>query len=489
MDQSAAGPSRRSGRTRKETQIRCDQCYLTLPSNEYAAHLSQHHASAASTTPAQVPGPSNEPPLRQKRMVSRDRTKQTPAAPTRRRKKGDVGAGLTNEIVPIISEVLDDPDIPSDGTPVALSGASIEAVHCDQSGKNRLPAQSTQCKICHVVISSQSLLLKHMMRHKINDVNSRKKFDPHELMLDMKACSILQEILKETAGEGRKDFVREVLASVSQMPEEWKNFIQSLCEPMLMSFAKPTSLMPSQQYEDQLKALDRYLNNEPLIASLVTDFSQFASPHGEVVPRIVLTRLCFKLLDVILQFEFEAMKAGKNTSEVQPQEINREDFEIHLRKFFQMYYMKGVKSGSSRMLARCACIRINFIDSNCEIDSINLIIDNTSWEEDANGTVKVKLKETVVDFFYSVEKIIQSFLISGKTVNTNNVVDVLLEKNILLEPWYILSNAFEEEESLIFLSDIISKLVKLSIKLENRKVRGEVGNKEQYALRTDLKRN
>ncbi|KAK3923112.1 Protein zntA [Frankliniella fusca] len=87
MDQSAAGPSRRSGRTRKETQIRCDQCYLTLPSNEYATHLSQHHASAASTTPDQVPGPSNEPPLHQKRMVSRDRPK-TPAAPTRRRKKG-----------------------------------------------------------------------------------------------------------------------------------------------------------------------------------------------------------------------------------------------------------------------------------------------------------------------------------------------------------------------------------------------------------------
>ncbi|KAK3921573.1 Photosystem II CP43 reaction center protein [Frankliniella fusca] len=209
MDQSAAGPSRRSGRTRKETQIRCDQCYLTLPSNEYATHLSQHHASAASTTPAQVPGPSNEPPLRQKRMVSRDRPK-TPAAPTRRRKKGDVGAGLSNEIVPIISEVLDDPDIPSDGTPVALSGASIEAVHCDQSGKNRLPAQSTQCKICHVVISSQSLLLKHMMRHKINDVNSRKKFDPHELMLDSKACSILQEILKETAGDRDIKSIRKV---------------------------------------------------------------------------------------------------------------------------------------------------------------------------------------------------------------------------------------------------------------------------------------
>ncbi|KAK3910266.1 putative cysteine--tRNA ligase, mitochondrial [Frankliniella fusca] len=70
-----------------------------------------------------------------------------------------------------------------------------------------------------------------------------------------------------------------------------------------------------------------------------------------------------------------------------PHSVDKGAFEVHLR----------LKSGSTRMLARCACIRLHFIEYSDEslAQSTDFILNNASWEEDANCSAKLKLKDRV----------------------------------------------------------------------------------------------
>ncbi|KAK3918211.1 ATP-binding protein Uup [Frankliniella fusca] len=406
------------------------------------------------------------------------KTKQVLARKTR---KTDVSSEIMEAIV-------DDPDDPSDGTPVVLSGASVEVPHAVK--KTRPPPQPSLCPICQEVLPSQTRLKTHTMRHKINDVNSRKVFNYEELSLETKAHDALKEMLQEPGAE-KQEYVKKIIDSSQNMSEEWQQFIAQLAKPILDSFRKPCSAMPSQQYEDQLRALNKILNDKQQFLCLTNNFKVFADNcNKESITEIVLTRLCFKLHDFILKFEFEAMKViDLPDVPLVPHSVDKGAFEVHLRKFFQCYYLKGLKSGSTRMLARCACIRLHFIEYSDEslAQSTDFILNNASWEEDANCSAKLKLKDRVVSFFISIEEIIQS--LKG-SVKTDSVLDVLIRKNILLEPWYLLTNVFEEDEALVFLSDLISIFIKLSMKLEDKRLREEeVKKAKQYALLTGLKTN
>lgn len=282
-----------------------------------------------------------------------------------------------------------------------------------------------------------------------------------------------------------------MLQAAVEKPQQWETFIEALTSPILSSFKKPTSAMPTLQYEKQLISLNIFLNS-PNAKMLLIDMKRLCGEDNieDLLPRIVLSRLSFKLLDSILECEFKAMSATKeNESRDLPHKlVDRECFEVHLRKLFQAFYVKGINSESTRMLLRCACIRRNFIDSESDADSVELICSNISWESG-----EIKLKERIVDIFVHVEGTIERFL-SNKMSNSvmlDAVFDDLLDNRILLDYWCLLTtDTFREEESLIFLRDMVSNLIKLAVRLETNKLREiETQGKGKYALRTDLKRN
>ncbi|KAK3910265.1 hypothetical protein KUF71_004139 [Frankliniella fusca] len=117
----------------------------------------------------------------------------------------------------IMEAIVDDPDDPSDGTPVVLSGASVEVPHAVK--KTRPPPQPSLCPICQEVLPSQTRLKTHTMRHKINDVNSQEVFNYEELSLETKAHDALKEMLQEPGAE-KQEYVKKIIDSSQNMSEE-----------------------------------------------------------------------------------------------------------------------------------------------------------------------------------------------------------------------------------------------------------------------------
>lgn len=318
--------------------------------------------------------------------------------------------------------------------------------------------------------------------------NARKIQELTTLSVQTKAVEVLKTIYEEP-GEEKMMFVQKVLNAAVQKPKEFETLIRLITEPMLKSVNKPSSIMPCHLYEDQLIFLNKFLNS-PEAASILSDLKVLCDEsRTDSIPTLVMSRLCFKLLDYILETQFKIMNDSSEAETDQdiPPAVDKECFNVHFRKLIQAYYVNGVKSDSNQLLRRCACIRRYFIESDVDIDNVQTICLNVSWESG-----NLKLNERLVDIFFHVEQYIQKFLTNKSDKEIVNIVfDNVLDNRMLLDQWGVLTaDMYEEDESLVFLHDLVNLLVKLSVKLEIKKAREiEAQGKGTYALRTDLKRN
>lgn len=308
----------------------------------------------------------------------------------------------------------------------------------------------------------------------------------------------LTEIRSEF-GEEKKILVESLLQSRDS--EHWTSFIHQITGPFLKKISVPTRVIPSNQYEEQLKELNQILNNKETYEKLLCAFNLLNS-NAEVskhVPGMVLFRLCSKMIDKLVQFVFHEMKRAKSTPDhgiSEMSELEKEAFCVHIRKLLQDYYKRGLRHGSQLWLSRCACIRQKFIESNdaSEPPSVDMVLDNRSWVTDSDGCSKLKLTETCVKFFLSVEKIVESRIYNKEeSVTCDIIVNIVLKDTDMLDAWHSLTMLyFSEVEALVFMKDLIIIVTNLSLRLEVGRVRDmQVNTKrvQKYALRTDLKRN
>lgn len=305
------------------------------------------------------------------------------------------------------------------------------------------------------------------------------------------------EDIKEEYGEHKKVFVEGVLKSTSSVP--WHNFTIVIAEPFLKSLSQPSKLMPSNQYEEQLKALNSTMNDTETFSELLDSFKSLYPDNEPQVPErivaMILFRVCSKLVDDLSEFVFREMKSKKesNVSELFParlmSKIEKEAFSLHIRKLLQKYYTRGLRQGSGIWLSRCACIRQKFFD--CELSdppSVDMVLSEKAW---ANGDLKLNGK--CLAFFSSLENIIENLILRKvHPINCESVTPIVLKNIDMLDTWHYLTLLFLSEiEALVFMSDLVTALIELSLRLEvGRMVSCDMEARTQkYALRTDLKRN
>lgn len=327
--------------------------------------------------------------------------------------------------------------------------------------------------------------------------------------IDVLLISALEEIQLEYGNE-KKQFVKNVLNAIETRPEDWHQFVLKFAVPFLDVLSKPTKIMPSNQYEEQLMALNKMLNEKESYNSLLHSLkfltfyesgpsnSQTDSP----VPGMVLFRLTSKFLDKLTELVF--VKMLKNQPEQETfnyqirDEVEKRAFALHIRKLIQDLYVRGLSLGSKVWLARCACIRKRFIetyDDYSDREIIEMICQDDSWTEDDSGQVKLKLFNEVISFFLELEEIIESVICNKSLeINSDSVVNIVLmpEKSKMLDLWHSLTVAyFSEVEALVFLKDVTTMVTSLSLRLEEGRIRGRIvdGRAPKYALRSDLQRN
>lgn len=330
------------------------------------------------------------------------------------------------------------------------------------------------------------------------DANSRRPsaFVLQPLVEGMVVTSL--EEMQLEFGVEKRVFIEEILKS--KEAENWNTFLSDISEPFLETLSKPTKIVPSNQYTDLLKHLNQTLNDRETYSKLVSFLESLSNSVSvpKHIPGMVLFRLCSKLVDKLAQFVFKEMMEKKPTLTEdnigKMTDIEKEAFVIHVRKLLQEYYKRGLRHGSKVWLTRCACIRQKFItnDDSNEAPTVDMVLDNGSWEQDNSGSSKLKLNDTCVNFFFKIEEIVESLIrVKDESVNCDKVVDIVLRSIDILDAWFSLTMFFfPEVEALVFMRDVISIVVNLSMRLEVGRMREETrGRANKYALRTDLKRN
>ncbi|KAK3927017.1 Argininosuccinate synthase, partial [Frankliniella fusca] len=400
---------------------------------------------------------------------------------------------LYDELVADIEINLED-----DENFIPASGLSVEASH-SSTGLATSQIQSPtsyMCEMCSSVLTTKHGFEKHKMLHMIKEANSKRpSAETLQPLIESFVINSLKEILHEY-GEEKKEFVQEILKT-AELPEnsDWNGFLQSISEPVLFRICKPTKMLPANQYEEQLVCLNQLLNDKQKFSNLLQQLMTLSlSFHTEALGKVVLYRLLSKLVD-----KMKPIQKDKEDRNVKVTFDAQETvaFEIHMKRLIQKYYVKGLSNGSKVWLARCACIRQRFVEGRDygSGPTVEEIVSSNAWDEDEDGDFKIKLTSTTLNLFIGLESIIECLILQSTNVNSENVLNVLLNKNEnaeLLESWYTLTSPFlSETESLVFLKDIVSMICTLSLRLEVGKLRNIDSQQriKKYALRTDLKRN
>ena len=193
--------------------------------------------------------------------------------------------------------------------------------------------------------------------------NSRRP-SPDDLFpyIENLVIEALEEI-KIEHGEEKRKFVEGILESIESRQADWFNFNLIVAEAFLSSLSNPSNLMFSNQYQEQLVALNQILNNDEKFNELVEalkfrNLDQAFS--NSFVPGMVAFRLFSKFVDKLVQVVFETMKKSPCLEPLPTTNVisvhEETAFLIHTRKLLQEYVKKGLRRGSKIWLARCSCI-------------------------------------------------------------------------------------------------------------------------------------
>ncbi|KAK3933218.1 Zinc finger protein 646 [Frankliniella fusca] len=395
-----------------------------------------------------------------------------------------------------------EPNIICDESPQA-SGVSVEACHSTRGTSlfTCSPSKIYYCEKCpRKSFSTKHGLARHLMNHRMEDANAKRpSAETLKPLVESFVTKGLKEISQEP-GEEKKKCVLSVLKAVDIESSGWSSVLEIMSAPLLCSLSTPTKVLPSNQYEEQLIFTNEKMNDEVFVRDLLNALKLLVRDENfsDKTLKMVLYRVSSKLVNDLCKFVFDEMVVNKEEVELsavrEMTEVEKDAFVLHTRKLLQEYYKKGLQFGTKLWIARCACIRQCFISSTelNEAPTVDAFLNNSSWEEDGSGVVKLKLNETVVSFFLDLERIIEAQIRKQIQVSSDNVMDVVFQTHSMLDKWYsVTKNYFSEMEALLFLKDIVVVIILFSLKLEAGRLRDLQAQDriQKYALRTDLKRN
>jgi hypothetical protein len=321
----------------------------------------------------------------------------------------------------------------------------------------------------------------------------------------------LEEILKDICSESRIPNQKLLLAQEmlnSKGSENWVNFLIAISSEIIQILTERGKVMPSNQYEETLSALNSKLNNQDFFEDLklkmmfcVRDTFQNSPYLGMLVFRISFC-LCEKIQLLVMSEMRNPVHTSKTVVSVEevvstlsstvnsPEE--KKAFEDHMSKLVRKYYCKVSQLVGPIWAARALCVRKEFVVSTADdFVTHKALIDAALWLQ---GTVS--LSERALHFFCEVEQEIQKVFKETKQLSKERILENIStsQQPSLLNDWCVLTSGyFSEKDALTFMRDFISIVINLSVRLEEKRLFGlerESKNRlPQFSLRGNLKRN
>ena len=311
---------------------------------------------------------------------------------------------------------------------------------------------------------------------------------------------ILEGIKKEPCPqEDKLKILEEMLASHGS--SNWVHFCQAISEPVLNALTERTKLLPSNQYEEFLTKLNQLFNNEIIMSDLKTKIEILLSDASLTCSKFVgmiLFRLCSKLGEVVQTFIVKEMSRKSNAlvpNEIAPPVMNEEQerlFSKQISSIIRCYFTTAASLETEIWKIRCECIRQRFV--KCKDYSTarkSDIVKKSCWDEGILAPSK-----DLFDFCCHVESIVSVEIHSEKgRLSSDSIIKSLFEpcNRGSLAQWHSLTvGYFGEVDSIIFMREIVTILVKQSVRAEEKRIkRAEEEHKQlqKFATRVNLKRN
>ncbi|KAK3908249.1 Zinc finger protein 496 [Frankliniella fusca] len=364
------------------------------------------------------------------------------------------------------------PTPPSDvSTPVDLSGVTGFPVNISASVQAPSGAQGHICPKCAKVLKTKSGFKRHLVLHKLNDINARK---PQEDQLRSVSVTLFQDVVKEIgeepsigeSGALKKTFVSK-LSSSSDMSLD---LISSICSPLLDIILTRDKVMPSVHLEEALSKLNNLLCNSEFCDAIKSKLSPLIIPCDEdsVTVNIVCNR------DHQVAYKDFLMSDNDVIA-----------FKKHLGALLRSVYKLGSKSSNNVWQLRCKAIRERFVDSSRNLTD-DMFLDVKLWQSG-----EIVLNEEALNMFVGVEKITQVLLDKDSSVLADSIFNSLTdpENLVVLDKMRLLSRGILAEDlALDFLHDLVNSHTAVSCRLDAQRKMQKVSERN-VSLRTDLKRN
>lgn len=383
-------------------------------------------------------------------------------------------------------------------TPIDASGVVGTAAPADTADTSAAAGQGGQtCPECRKFLKTRSGFTRHMFLHKINDYNSRKPLeeDIESFLFDF-FKEILTEISKEPAVGIMGAQKRECVAALSQASStDVSLLLEAVSKPLMECVLLRTKIMPSAQYEEALKNVNKLLANpvfcEDVKSKLILCAPEVLSGKSDNVLQRLVWRITTKLMNAIQERVFRYMRA-KHLAAYESytmKEDEMETFKNHIGNILRAVYKFGLKTQNSIWALRVKCLQERFIESSKAMNS-DLFLNSNLWEENI-----ISVSSAAFSFFLGVERIIQSQLDSESACTAKFVFDSLtnVENLILLDHVRELTRGILSEDlAMDFTHDLLKSVTELSGKLDAKRKLDKVKQKQkasQVSLRTNLKRN
>lgn len=285
------------------------------------------------------------------------------------------------------------------------------------------------------------------------------------------------------------------LTGLINMAEDnkWLNFVQELGDKISeIVLKKHKKVLPADQYEEMQKNLNSYLNHniEDLGQKLLQICDVVISPP--MAGRLVF-RIASKLFQETHQWAMQKMRPTFNEEDLilnqEMSECEEKGFLMEIGGFLRKFYEKGLNNKSSQQWQmRSHCIKEKFVEGPHPI-SRSQFTNKANWFSGEEQCIVPS--SHAVSFFKSIELEIMPATVN--TLSSEEVIENILAFPVLLDHWYHLTTAhFSEQNSLVFLRDLVASYIKLSAVFEekrNNRLQEKAVRASTTALRTHLQRN
>ncbi|KAK3929510.1 UPF0758 protein [Frankliniella fusca] len=298
--------------------------------------------------------------------------------------------------------------------------------------------------------------------------------------------TVVKEILAEPAYDDVKAKILQEFSDKIGTPE-WNSFIFDLVD-IICSFVceQQTKLLPMNQYEVVQSKLNSYLNTQS--DQLREKFMAIVCENSNNThTNRLIFRIATKLLSQIQMWVVKKMSCAVNVDQPQVSESLSELEEKSFARELGHFLRKRFRKYKYFSLVYCACLKETFVDGQHPI-STHEFLDEKNW---FSGEEKcIEPSDTALQFFKAVEIIIRT---NKEVTIAEDIIEIIFERNTILDHWFYLTNShISEQESLLFMRDLLTYFLRMSLLFEEKRLNREEDAAIQAnaaALRTHLQHN